>query len=234
MSRRPWLAHLPAALIAVAPTLAFADAAAVTRRDPTIAFMAGGAFVVVVSVVWAISAGREAFRLQKDLPRSSHPFLPFEQYAFECTVRPEEIVPRLFDNPNRTPGLVNSSRATTSYGAGAYWAKLSDDAFTLYPPHRSGTNTYKNPYVPVVVGVVQPGPSGSTVRVTFRLHWLNIVPVGLIAATWLLAALQSPLLFVPFVAVHGGLYLFGWMPERAKALAFLIEALPTTGGVPHE
>jgi hypothetical protein len=192
----------------------------------------GIAFLAVLVVVTGVTGTISAIRAQKNLPRVPWPFVPFERYALETSVRPEAIPEALF---GLSPGASEQwcqSRMTTSYGTGVFSAWLSDDGFKMTVPERTGSQRLKNPYLPVIVGVVRNGMAGSRLLVTIRPNWINFVPAGGIGGIWFLASLQVPVLFLPLAFVHACIYVLCWLPERATALSFLMEALRPTSVEP--
>jgi hypothetical protein len=160
------------------------------------------------------------------------PLVPFETLTLRTRVQPAELARVLFDKER---GPWRWSRAVPGHKAEEFKARIVDSGFkmrwTCMSVHGGSSGrhdrAFENFYLPIAVGCIRgDAPAGSTVHVTLRPTWWSIcAAIGLLALL-LVETKNDP--WVPLavlLALHCGVYLFQWLPERARVVSFLEAAL---------
>lgn len=169
--------------------------------------------------------------------------MPYHHYQLNSSFTPEQIAQALSDNI-RSPRPTISDMFRMSFGVLGKWLGRRDDGGTWYGTanhHRFKIYrhiSYRNSFLPVVIGTIQRTPTGSQVDVVMRLHWSVWLVLGLfvlVGLSILFEGVMTPtadkmLLVVPigilvFVSVLAGV---GFWAEVNKAKELLAEQLHAT------
>jgi hypothetical protein len=167
--------------------------------------------------------------------------MPWYRFDIEVALPSAEVSARIQSLIRAPPGFWQSVRETFgSVGAGQppFLGQVMGDSFRIRRDIR-----YRNSFLPVIRGHIQPTPTGSLVRVSMSLH----PAVAVFMAVWLtgvsgvgVAMLNSPyalrdsaqLVPIGLFLFGIGLTLGGFIPEAIKAKRLLVGALgPPINGV---
>jgi hypothetical protein len=132
--------------------------------------------------------------------------LPYERFAIETTLSPEEVAQRLRDVTE--PGRLLRIRSERSK---EFRGSVNDREFTITRIIR-----YRNSFLPAVRGRIEPAQDGTCVEVSMRLHgfvlafmglWFGLVTVIFVGFIAAVAITQK---FTPAVFAPLGFYAFGY------------------------
>jgi hypothetical protein len=147
-------------------------------------------------------------------------FLPYEKMVFHSNLKEDEVKKKLVNVTEPIKGC--RFQLVRFNSTSKYAGEINGSSFQI-----NRIISYRNSFLPQIIGKIEPQISGCTIRVIMRLHlfvlvfllvWLGIV--GLVAVSMIIAAIlfdsNNQLFFFPL-----GMFIFGCL---LSILAFKLES----------
>lgn len=147
-------------------------------------------------------------------------FLPYEKMVFHSSLKEDKVKEKLVNVTEPIKGW--RFQLVRFNSTSKYAGEINGSSFQI-----NRIISYRNSFLPQIIGKIEPQINGCTIRVIMRLHlfvlvfllvWLGIV--GLIAVSMIIAAIlfdsNNQLFFFPL-----GMFIFGYL---LSILAFKLES----------